>query len=87
MRAMHQLGLLALAGKNWNRAAMLFETADRQAQTVSANRLPHLLLAGIARHIEGDSELSEAHMVSANSIVIGDKSKRLQRYQELEIPC
>ena len=73
MRAMHQLGLLALAGKNWNRAAMLFETADRQAQTVSANRLPHLLLAGIARHIEGDSELSEAHMVSANSIVIGDK--------------
>ena len=46
MRAMHQLGLLALAAKNWNRAAMLFETADRQAQTGSANRLPHLMLAG-----------------------------------------
>ena len=73
MRAMHQLGLLALAAKNWNRAAMLFETADRQAQAGSANRLPHLMLAGIARHIEGNSELSEAHMISANAIVIEDK--------------
>ncbi len=73
MRAMHQLGLLALAAKNWNRAAMLFETADRQAQTVSANRLPHLMLAGIARHIEGNSELADAHMISANAIVIEDK--------------
>ena len=78
MRAMHQLGLLALAAKNWNRAAMLFETADRQAQTVSASRLPHLMLAGIARHIEGNSELSEAHMISANSIVIEDKIQAIE---------
>ena len=75
MRAMHQLGLLALAAKNWNRAAILFEAADRQSQTIGANRLGHLVLAGIARHIDGDDELAMAHTKSATSIVSSDKSE------------
>ena len=74
MRAMHQLGLLALAAKNWNRAANLFEAADRQSQTIGANRLGHLVLAGIARHIDGDDDLAMAHTKSANSIVSEDKN-------------
>ena len=74
MRAMHQLGLLALAAKNWNRAANLFEAADRQSQTIGANRLGHLVLAGIARHIDGDEDLAMAHTKSANSIVSEDKN-------------
>ncbi|MFL2982427.1 MAG: hypothetical protein ACJZ4V_05855 [Candidatus Poseidoniaceae archaeon] len=75
MRAMHQLGLLALAAKNWNRAAILFEAADRQSQTIGANRLGHLVLAGIARHIDGDDELAMAHTKSATSIVSSDKAE------------
>ena len=75
MRAMHQLGLLALAAKNWNRAAILFESADRQSQTIGANRLGHLVLAGIARHIDGDDELAMAHTKSATSIVSSDKAE------------
>lgn len=74
MRAMHQLGLLALAAKNWNRAATLFEAADRQSQTIGANRLGHLVLAGIARHIDGDEDLAMAHTKSANSIVSENKN-------------
>ena len=78
MRAMHQLGLLALAAKNWNRAATLFEAADRQSQTIGANRLGHLVLAGIARHIDGDEDLAMAHTKSANSIVSEDKNQASQ---------
>ena len=78
MRAMHQLGLLALAAKNWNRAAILFEAADRQSQTIGANRLGHLVLAGIARHIDGDEDLAMAHTKSANSIVSEDKNQAAQ---------
>ena len=78
MRAMHQLGLLALAAKNWNRAALLFEAADRQSQTIGANRLGHLVLAGIARHIDGDEDLAMAHTKSANSIVSEDKNQASQ---------
>jgi len=69
MRAMHQLGLLALAAKNWNRAAKLFEAADRQSQTIDSNRLSHLVLASVARHIDGDEELAKSHLKAANSIV------------------
>lgn len=75
MRAMHQLGLLALGAKNWNRAAMLFETADRQSQTIGADRLGHLVLAGIARHIDGDDDLAKAHIKSANAIISDHKSE------------
>ncbi len=73
MRAMHQLGLLALAAKNWNRAAKLFEAADRQSQTIDSNRLSHLVLASVARHIDGDEELAKSHLKAANSIVSSDK--------------
>ncbi|MBA4694529.1 MAG: hypothetical protein H2066_01595 [Candidatus Poseidoniales archaeon] len=75
MRAMHQLGLLALAAKNWNRAAKLFEAADRQSQTIDSNRLSHLVLASVARHIDGDEELAKSHLKAANSIVSSDKPK------------
>ena len=73
MRAMHQLGLLALAAKNWNRAAKLFEAADRQSQTIDSNRLSHLVLASVARHIDGDEELAKALLIAAYSIVSSDK--------------
>ena len=73
MRAMHQLGLLALAASNWHRAAMLFETADRQSQTIGANRLGHLILAGISRHLEGDEDLAKSHLNAASAIVNEDK--------------
>lgn len=73
MRAMHQLGLLALAAKNWNRAAKLFEAADRQSQTIDSNRLSHLVLASVARHIDGDEELAKSHLKAANSIVSSNK--------------
>ena len=73
MRAMHQLGLLALAAKNWERAAMLFETADRQSQTSGTNRLSHVVMAGIARHISGDEDLAKSHINSAKAIIGDDK--------------
>jgi len=73
MRAMHQLGLLAIAASNWHRAAMLFETADRQSQIIGANRLGHLILAGISRHLEGDDDLAKSHLNAASAIVNEDK--------------
>ena len=45
MRAMHQLGMLSLATDNWKRAAVLFETSDRQCQTIGGNRITHLVLS------------------------------------------
>ena len=75
MRAMHQLGLLALASGNWNRASKLFESADRQAQAISANRIANLVLASIARHIDGDEKLSKSHLDAANKIVLSDKNE------------
>jgi hypothetical protein len=73
MRAMHQLGLLALAANNWNRAAMLFETADRQSQVIGVNRLGHLVLGGISRHLSGDEDLAKSHLDAANDIVSEDQ--------------
>ena len=73
MRAMHQLGLLALAAKNWHRAAMLFETADRQSQVIGVNRLGHLVLAGISRHLSGDEDLAKSHLDASNDIVSEDQ--------------
>ena len=75
MRAMHQLGLLSIAIGNWHRAAVLFETADRQCQVIGANRLGHLILAGISRHLEGDDELAKSHFNAASPIVSNDKIK------------
>ncbi len=78
MRAMHQLGLLALAGENWHRAAMLFETADRQSQIIGINRLGHLVLASISRHLTGDDDLAKSHLNAATAIVSGDQVESTQ---------
>ncbi|MDP6844305.1 MAG: hypothetical protein QF722_02005 [Candidatus Thalassarchaeaceae archaeon] len=73
MRAMHQLGMLALATDDWKRAAVLFETSDRQCQTIGGNRIPHLVLSGISRQLNGDEELASTHMKSAATLVQLDK--------------
>tara|TARA_B110001452_G_scaffold218716_1_gene190537 strand:+ start:1931 stop:3772 length:1842 start_codon:yes stop_codon:yes gene_type:complete len=78
MRAMHQLGLLALAGNNWHRAAMLFETADRQSQVIGINRLGHLVLASISRHLTGDEDLAKSHLNAATAIVSEDQVESSQ---------
>ena len=74
MRAMHQLGMLALATDDWNRAAALFETSDRQCQTIGGNRITHLVLSGISRQLNGDYEIAETHMKSAALLVQEDKT-------------
>ena len=74
MRAMHQLGMLALATDDWNRAAALFETSDRQCQTIGGNRITHLVLSGISRQLNGDNEIAETHMKSAAVLVQEDKA-------------
>jgi rRNA maturation endonuclease Nob1 len=74
MRAMHQLGMLALATDDWNRAAALFETSDRQCQTIGGNRITHLVLSGISRQLNGDHEIAETHMKSAALLVQEDKA-------------
>ena len=73
MRAMHQLGMLSLATDNWKRAAVLFETSDRQCQTIGGNRITHLVLSGIARQLNGDEDLAKSHMKSAAALVQADK--------------
>ena len=73
MRAMHQLGMLALATDDWKRAAVLFETSDRQCQTIGGNRIPHLVLSGISRQLNGENELASTHMKSAATLVQLDK--------------
>jgi hypothetical protein len=70
---MHQLGMLALATDDWKRAAVLFETSDRQCQTIGGNRIPHLVLSGISRQLNGDEELASTHMKSAATLVQLDK--------------
>ena len=69
MHAVYQLGLLAMASDKWDRSARLFETADRQAQLISASRLPYLVCAGISRHLMGNTQLAEQHIHSAKEIV------------------
>ena len=75
MRAMHQLGLLAIAANNWHRASMLFETADRQSQEIGASRLGHLVLAGISRHLCEENELAKSHLNAASALVQEDKKE------------
>ena len=75
MRAMHQLGLLAIATDDWKRAATLFETSDRQCQLIGGNRIPHLVLSGISRQLNGDEELAESHMKSAAILVQSNKTE------------
>ena len=75
MRAMYQLGLLALSDDNWSRAASLFETADRQAQNTNENRLIYIVSSAISRHLHGESEIAKNHISSAKLIVEKDKLK------------
>lgn len=73
MRAMHQLGLLALSAQNWERASSLFETADRQGQMVGDNRIANLVLSGISRHLSGDTESAENLISNARDIISKNK--------------
>tara|TARA_B100001115_G_C15848478_1_gene429226 strand:+ start:808 stop:2697 length:1890 start_codon:yes stop_codon:yes gene_type:complete len=75
MRAMYQLGLLALSDENWSRAASLFETADRQAQNTNENRLIYIVSSAISRHLHGELEIAKNHISSAKLIVEKDKLK------------
>lgn len=75
MHAVYQLGLLAIASDKWDRSARLFETADRQAQLISASRLPYLVCAGISRHLMGNTQLAQQHIHSAKKIVSSDQKQ------------
>ena len=69
MLATNQLGILALVRGKWERAAELFETADRQAQTSNNERLSYLVCAGMMRYLNGDEKLADQHLNSANAII------------------
>ena len=75
MLATNQLGLLALVRNKWDRAAQLFETADRQAQATKNSRLTYIVCAGMARFMNGDESHASKHLSSAQSIVGEDVDK------------
>lgn len=75
MHSMHQLGLLATGSDDWERASRLFETADRQAQSIASSRLPYLVLSGITRHLNHDKELAEQHIKTAQGLVMEHKAE------------
>ncbi|MDP6326767.1 MAG: hypothetical protein QGI36_06770, partial [Candidatus Thalassarchaeaceae archaeon] len=66
---------LAIATDDWKRAATLFETSDRQCQSIGGNRIPHLVLSGISRQLNGDEELAESHMNAAATLVQSNKAE------------
>ncbi len=72
MHAVYQLGLLATASGNWSRGARLFETAVRQAQSISAPRLPYLVCAGICRHLLGETNTASQHIELSQAIIQTD---------------
>ena len=74
MLATNQLGILALVRGKWERAAELFETADRQAQTSNNERLSYLVCAGMMRYLNGDEKLADQHLNSANAIISADEN-------------
>lgn len=69
MLATNQLGLLALVRNKWDRAADLFETADRQAQAIKNSRLTYVVCAGMARFMNGDEAQAAKHLSTAQSLV------------------
>ena len=73
MQGMHQLGLLATSSDDWARAARLFETADRQAISVGADRLRYLVLSGITRLLNHDFSEAKEHISAAHTLVARDK--------------
>ena len=74
MLATNQLGILALVRGKWERAAELFETADRQAQTSNNERLSYSVCAGMMRYLNGDEKLADQHLNSANAIISADEN-------------
>jgi len=72
MLATNQLGMLALVRKRWDRAAVLFETADRQAQSINNQRLTYLVCAGMARFLNDEENTAVKHLSAAQSIVAND---------------
>ena len=72
MLATNQLGMLALVRKRWDRAAVLFETADRQAQSINNQRLTYLVCAGMARFLNDEEKTAMKHLSAAQSIVAND---------------
>ncbi len=75
MLATNQLGLLALVRNKWERAADLFEIADRQSQAVKSARLSYVVCAGMARFLSGDDASATKHLESAQSLVAHDLNK------------
>jgi len=73
MHAVFQLGLLAIASGKWQRSSRLFEAADRQAQLISAPRLPYLVCAAISRHLLDEANSAEQHIYHAKILVSEDK--------------
>lgn len=74
MLATNQLGILALVRGKWERAAELFETADRQAQSTNNERLSYVVCAGMMRFLNGDEKLADQHLNSANAIINADEN-------------
>lgn len=75
MLATNQLGLLALVRNKWERAADLFEIADRQSQAAKSARLSYVVCAGMARFLSGDDASATKHLESAQSLVAHDLNK------------
>ena len=75
MHAVFQLGLLAIASEKWERSARLFETANRQAQLISAPRTSYLVCAGISRHLHGETQAAEHHILEAKNLLLADKKQ------------
>ena len=75
MLATNQLGLLALVRNKWERAADLFEIADRQSQAAKSARLSYVVCAGMARFLSGDEASATKHLESAQSLVAHDLNK------------
>ena len=75
MHAVFQLGLLAIASEKWERSARLFETAERQAQLISAPRTSYLVCAGISRHLLGEAQTAKHHILEAKNLVLDDKKQ------------
>ena len=83
MVATNQLGMLALVRKKWDRAAVLFETADRQAQTINNQRLTYLVCAGMARFLNNEEKTAMKHLSAAQTIVANDSVQAAKDLFEL----
>ncbi len=83
MLATNQLGMLALVRKKWERAAVLFETADRQAQSINNQTLTYLVCAGMARFLNDEEKTAMKHLIAAQTIVANDSVQAAKDLFEL----